>query len=230
MTLGIPGIPAGVKFNDNTLSNPLQGVDEDDWDAEAKNIYKTSIGKTIPSTREDKTIGLPFTPTPRGDLQPNKYYAVDPIYLKNVERYKTLGKRINAFEIEQRRAFIKRQIADDLSKSSDWADVAKKARAYRFSLFKEDTRRRMKEYDQSIKNIQMRKALAVHNLKFDVDPPLITMKDIDGIVGGLGRGVTATTSITDQGYNPLGLGAEGEVKYDTKITASGAPPANPAEE
>ena len=163
----------------------------------AKKFYNSALERTVPVNQEAENAGASFTPQPRGDLKPEKYYAIDPIYAKNLSIYKNMGQRIHGFERAQRKAFIKRQITADLSKSENWAHVIRKARAYRFALFKEQAARKAKQYDREIKNIQMKQALAIHNMEFKVDPPLITAGDIGGIVGELGSGIKGTMTIKD---------------------------------
>ena len=175
------GLPfAGrANFTGVSMTDMFPGQDFGEQQVSAYDIYQGALERSIPQTQLAPNAGMPFTPTPRGDIQPDRYYSIDPIYLKNMERYKSLGKRLNQFELAQKRSFIKRQITEDLSRSRTWPDVMAKARSYRLALFKEDARRATRQHDQEIKNIQMRRALAIHNLKFQVDPPLITSKDID---------------------------------------------------
>ena len=204
---GLP-FPSDAKFVGTSLSEPFPSIEnENERKNYGANLIKGGLERTVPATSVNTNAGTAITPSPRGDIKPDKYYSVDPIYLKNLDRYKNLGKRLNAMEISQQREFVKRQITADLANSKSWSDVIAKARSYRFSLFKEEARRAAKEHDQKIKNIQMQRALAIHNLKFDVDPPLITSKDIDGIVGGLGRGVASSVSVTDLDKAPLDFGS-----------------------
>ena len=106
---------------------------------------------------------------------------------------------------QQRKAFIQREITKDLARSRDWGHVIRKARAYRFALFKEQAKRKAKQYDRNIKNIKMKQALAIHNMEFKVDPPLITDSDITTMVGDLGKNIKGTMAIQD---GPLYRGAE----------------------
>lgn len=220
---GLPFV-GQANFTGVPYANMFPGADGLDEQQYAYDIYQGALERTIPQTQVAPNAGMPFTPTPKGDIQPDQYYSIDPIYLKNMEKYKSLGKRLNQFELAQKRAFIKRQITEDLSRSRTWPDVMAKARSYRLALFKEDARRAAREHDRKIKNIQMERALAIHNLKFQVDEPLITSNDIDGIVGGLGRGIKGVVPVEDREDGPPVPLAGGErATGSTNIAPGGFP-------
>ena len=43
-------------------------------------------------------------------------------------------------------------------------------------------KRASEKYDKEIKGIQMRRAMAIHDVMFNVDEPIIATKDIDSIL------------------------------------------------
>ena len=203
---GLPGLSSNVKtkFKQVGVVDLFPGKDTTQINKLAQEQYNSALERTVPMNTLSDQAGKAFQPSPKGDLEPEEYYAIDPIYMKNIDIYKKMGQRIHGFERQQRKAFIMRQITEDLANSKDWKDVIEKARAYRFALFKEQSHRKARTYDRAIKNIKMKQALAIHNLQFKVDDPLINVSDINQVVGDFGRNIKGTMSIKDDSLKNLG--------------------------